>query len=132
MSVRVPAFLNPSIETQVDPVTGYGISHYAGNTYIFDREKPMSIREMTDGTSNTMVAGSVATSFQPWGDPSNLRDPANGVGTGPNQYLHSPVGPPIATILMGDGSVRTFSPDVAPGVMDALAKPDDGAVPPAF
>lgn len=132
MSARVPAFLNPSIETQIDPLTGQGLGHYAGNSYIFNLEKPMSIRDMKDGTSNTMLAGSVASSFRPWGDPGNVRDPANGVGPGPTQYLHSPRGRQIAIILMGDGSVRTISPDIAAGVMDALAKPDDGVAPPPF
>jgi len=134
MSAVVQVYLNPShpAKSFVDPASGYAVAHYAGNPYIFGREKPLSIRDMTDGTSNTMLAGSVIEGPRPWGDPGNLRDPANGIGTGPQQYLHTSFGEPIAMILMSDGSVRTVSGNTAPAVLQGLAQPDDGVMPGAF
>lgn len=132
MSLVLPVYQNPSLNQATDPATGYGLSHYAGNVHLFVAEKPLGIRDMSDGTSNTMMAGSVANGLSPWGDPGNLRDPANGVGTGPTQFLRNNVRPYGAHILMTDGSVRYVSDTVAPAVMQGLAKPNDGVVPQEF
>ena len=47
---------------------------------ITGRTQVGGLRDITDGTSNTMMAGEVAVGFKPWGDPSNVRDPAAGDG----------------------------------------------------
>ena len=62
------------------------------------------IANITDGTSNTMMAGTVNDGFKAWGDPTNHRDPSSGFGGGPTSF-----GAPnrrFVTILMFDGSVR--------------------------
>lgn len=132
MSVVLPVYQNPSLSQATDPATGYGLSHYAGNVHLFVVDKPVGIRDITDGTSNTMLAGSVVNGLRPWGDPGNLRDPANGIGTGPTQFLRNTTRPYGVHILMADGSVRYVSDTVAPAVMQGLAKPNDGMVPQEF
>ena len=101
------------------------MAHYAGNTYIFGGDSPIGIRDITDGTSNTILAGSVVGGPKPWGDPTNLRDPSNGIGPGPDQFLHAP-GSGGANILMCDGSVRFISENVSPNVLRNLADHKDG------
>ncbi len=126
LSITVPTYLNPSLpEPWIDPASGYAVAHYAGNPFLFSVEKPLRAQDVIDGYSSTMMAGSVATGFKPWGDPQNLRDPAGGIGPGPNQYLHAPRSGG-ANILLMDGSVRFISENVSPQVMQGLAKPADG------
>jgi hypothetical protein len=132
MSTVVPAYLNPALSEVREPATGYGLAHFAGNVHVFGADKPLQVRDFRDGTSNTMLAGSVMNGLRPWGDPGNLRDPSNGVGAGPNQFLRSQYTPRGAHVLMADGSVRYVSEEISPNVMPALAKPDDGVIPQAF
>lgn len=127
MTIPVLTYLNPSLKEQTDPATGFALAHYAGNTYIFGGEKPLPIRDIIDGTSNTILAGSVVGGLKPWGDPMNLRDPSDGIGNGAKQFLlreraHG------ASFLMADGSVRFVSDSVAPNVLHALADYKDGQV----
>lgn len=132
MTALVPAYLNPSLPTMKDPATGYAQAHFAGNIHIFGPGIRFPIRDMKDGTSNTMLAGSVSEGIRPWGDPANVRDPAAGIGPGPNQFLRGATKPPGCHILMADGSVRFVSGNVSPQVMQGLAKPDDGVLPGEF
>ncbi len=39
----------------------------------------LSLDQITDGTSSTILVGSVAERFRPWGHPANVRDPALGI-----------------------------------------------------
>lgn len=114
-------FLNPVVEQRTDP-RGYGLSHYAGNVHIFPKNESMKFREVTDGLSNTILAGEAAGNFKPWGDPTNLRDPSVGIQKGPDSF-----GVPQfrlgAQMLLMDGSVRTLSPDTSPDVLKALSTP---------
>ncbi len=127
MSTRVMAFINPSVNgLPTDPASGYALSHYAGNVQIFGGEKAMGVREMTDGTSNTILAGSVVGGPKPWGDPTNLRDPAAGIGPGPTQFLHGFERSGGANMLMADGTVRFISQNIDQETLRRLADPKDG------
>jgi type II secretory pathway pseudopilin PulG len=120
----VPTYLNPSVPS--NQVRGYAPSHYAANARVFRPNVRMKITDVTDGTSNTMMGGEVASGFKAWGDPTNTRDPAAGLGHGATQF-----GRPDGTganILLMDGSVRFVSPNIDPQVMRNLGTPAGGEV----
>ncbi len=106
MSKRVKPFRNPAIEQE--QVNGFGISHYAGNVHVVLGDTPKTMQSFPQGTSNTILAGEVASNFRAWGDPLNARDPRLGA-TGHPQGFGGPNGRP-AQFVMLDGSVRTFDP----------------------
>lgn len=112
----------PGIPESFD-LSGYSISHYAGNSRAFRDNVGLSIREIVDGTSNTIFAGEVIDGFKPWGDPTNRRDPAAGL-TGTPETFGSYNG--VVLFLKADGSVVPISPNVDPQVLKALSTPDGG------
>jgi hypothetical protein len=130
--VTLPVFVHPE-QMQTLNAEGYGVSHYAGNKHMLFENSSLKIRDITDGTANTMLAGQVAGGFKPWGDPSNVRDPADGVhGDTATTY-----GTGVAThrtfqVLLTDGSVREVSTTISPDVMKAIATPAGGEPVPAF
>jgi len=120
----IPAFLNPNIGPEVSKVVGgFGASHYAGNSQVLKNNGSVSFNKMTDGTSNTILAGEVSGGFMAWGDPENRRDPANGLGTAPNQF-GGPAAQRGVQMLLADGSVRFISENINPQTLKALASPD--------
>lgn len=125
-STVVPYYLHPSVAESSVNVQGYAVSHYAGNSQVFGPNSNTRIRDITDGTANTVMAGEVAAGFKPWADPGNVRDPAAGLGVGPNTFA-APAGPETQ-FLMGDGAVRSISSDVNPSVLQAIATPRGGEI----
>lgn len=150
----IPNFINLSIPGPYFDEAGYGLSHVAGNLHVLPihavdlseaspptdifkrfeslgRSSPSRHRsDITDGTSNTLLIGTVGAGFKPWGHPANLRDPAAGINRGPQSFG----GPPHwrgAMFLMCDGSVRMLSETTDPQVLKALATPDGGETVPA-
>jgi hypothetical protein len=124
MTVAIPAYLDPNVtEPGVDP-RGYGLSHYAGNSRVLPANASLTVRDVSDGTSYTIVAGQASGNYQPWGDPANLRDPAAGLNAGANSFgSKDPAG---VQFLMLDGSVRAVSPNISPDVLKALGSPSGG------
>ena len=121
----IPAFLNPNIGPEVSKVGGgYGASHYAGNSQVLKNNGSVKFDKMTDGTSNTILAGEVSNVFKAWGDPENRRDPAHGLGTAPNQFGGPATGRGGVNMLLADGSVRFISENVDLQTLKALASPD--------
>jgi hypothetical protein len=119
---ELPVYLNPSL-TERHSIEGYGLSHYAGNSRLLNENTGMSLREITDGTANTILAGEVSNNLKPWGFPANYRDPARGNDGGPEAFGRPNVG---GQFLMGDGSVRFINQNVHPDVLKALSTPDGG------
>ncbi len=120
-----PTFLNPNIGPEASFVGGgLGASHYAGNSQVLKNNGSVKFDKMTDGTSNTILAGEVSGGFMAWGDPENRRDPANGFGTAPNQFGGPVTGRGGVNMLLADGSVRFISENVDPLTLKALASPD--------
>jgi hypothetical protein len=95
---------------------------------VFGYERRVTIRDITDGTSNTMMVADTAERNGPWAagsaatvravDPAlqpyvGHRRPFGGVleGEQRNQVL----------VLMADGSVRSIQSNVKPEVFEALA-----------
>lgn len=99
----VPLFLNPEVGELRSP-EGYALSHFAGNARFLGSPRKLGMGDLTAGSSNTILGGEISGAFQPWGEPTNLRDP----GLGINQQLNGFGGPSGrgANMLFFDGSVR--------------------------
>lgn len=121
---RIAIFESPLIAEE--SVGLFGPAHFALNVHLWNPEKPIGIREITDGTSNTIMAGSVpsADTAAAWGDPDNLRDTADGINQDPYGF-GSPI-PNQAQFLMSDGSVHMISDHIDPAVLKNLGTPADG------
>lgn len=119
-STTITHLMNPGITEK----TGPGVFHYAGNSHLFEINKCSGFSRITDGSSNTIAVGDVAAGFKQWGDPTNVRDPATGIGKTPEQF-----GSPYrggTHFLLADGAVRFVSENIDTGVLKALATPDGG------
>ena|SRR5690606_8926209 len=129
-STVVPTYISPHFEQRTD-ANGYAVTHYVPSSHIVVEDGGgIRLREVTDGTSNTILGGSIDnTAMPPWGDPQNARDPGNGFAGGPNAFGGVSGG---AVILLMDGSVRFIDANTAPGVANALASPTGGEPVPAF
>lgn len=119
---EIKAYLNPNIDEKVSPA-GLGLSHYVGNAELLKTNGDFSIRDITDGSSNTIMAIETGENFKPWGDPTNIDKPVNILGPGRitsfSQGSH---------VLMGDGSVRFVSENTDPAVLEALGTPGGGEI----
>ena len=102
---------------------GFGLAHYAGNARVFDPNGVRRWADVTDGLSETILAGGVGGFPRPWADPANLRDAADGTGAGPRQF-GGPYGG--VQVVLCDGSVRFIGNGVDPAVFAALGTPVGG------
>lgn len=122
---QVEVFLYPRVRrNQLADEQGYALSHYAANNRVFCDNSRIQIRDVRDGTSNTIMAGEVRENFKPWGHPINWRDPALGINQSPHGF-----GSPWrggAQFLLMDGSTRFISENVDPATLKALSTPAGG------
>jgi len=126
MQSAVQIYLIPRVRDQA--TDGLALSHYAGNVHVLG-PKAMSLKEITDGTSNTILLGEAAANFKPWGYPVNWRDPAAGLNKSADGFGRPGVG--VVQFAMADGSVRSLADTVSPAVLRALSTPAGGEpVPP--
>jgi len=134
VEMDIPLYVN-SHPTHGAPTTtnGFGLSHYAGNVHVLGQGGEGRLDHISDGLSETVLAGQVAGFYKPWADPTNLRDPAAGFGFAPQQFGR-PSYPSReadgttdgAFLLMCDGSTRYFSAETDPDVLAALGTPVGG------
>lgn len=145
IEVQIPVFRNPS--QPGDARTGEpATTDYAGwagvgkdaptekckndKKGIFGYDRTTGMRDITDGTSNTvMVSDVVASSRGPWaqGGPSTIRaltakpyvNGVDGIGSPHVGGFH---------VLISDGSVRFVSQNIDPDVLEALATRAGGEV----
>jgi prepilin-type processing-associated H-X9-DG protein len=122
---RVRTYEQPLVKEEHDE-RGYALSHYAANARVLGGTTPRRIETITDGTSNTILAGEAAGNYKPWGHPVGWRDPALGINRTPDGF-GSPV-KGMANFAFCDGSVRTIRDDISPAVLKALSTPDGGEV----
>jgi len=120
----VREYENPGLERQ-DKTIGLALSHYAGNARVLGGEKAWRFSDITDGASNTLLAGEAAGNFKPWGYPANWRDPALGINTAPGGF-GGPWKSKGANFTFADGSARFIKDDIDPATLKALSTPDGG------
>jgi len=119
------SFLNPGVQTQDEQDSnGFACSHYAANSRILALGRGISIEEISDGTSMTIIAGEAAGRFRAWGDPVNFRDPSMGINVSPSGFGSPYAGG--AHFLMADGRAQFINEHIDPDVLDALSGPADG------
>ena len=135
MRSRIQAFLNPQV---AEPPSQYGETHYVGiagvgkdapmlpvtdkRAGVFGYNRATRMRDILDGTSNTMGVTEAADDHGPWG--------AGGKATiralTQKPYINGPdgIGGPYRgglNVMMVDGSVRFISENIDPSVFEALS-----------
>lgn len=142
-------FDSPSHSGPLFDEEGYGLCPFAANVHLFpirtvepisaahrndksiwlnqlkEQSQFIKLSDVTDGTSNTIMVGTVVDKLKPWGHPANVRDPALGINRSPDGFG----GPPQwhgGMFLMCDGSVRFFDETTDPKIMQALGTPASG------
>jgi hypothetical protein len=143
MSRDVPAFFAAGADRSKTR-RGYAVMHFAGvggelatgdgrrvRAGIFDRRTGMNRAEISDGLSQTLVAGEISHRFPPWGEPGNWRSIGPGLNKHPAGFGNAEgTG---AMFLKADGSVRFYSNKTSPDILQRLATPDAGdSVPSEF
>jgi Protein of unknown function (DUF1559) len=126
LKTRVSEYRNPLIVYNYQDPKGREIAMYAANSMVMTRNSAIKMAEMTDGTSNTMVMGTINEGFPAWGDPDNSRNPAEGFGGGSKAFGNATGRNPM--ILMFDGSVREVDPKISKEVAAQLGNPKDGQI----
>lgn len=140
--IRVPIFLNPgSVAAAVGPAE----THYVGiaglgkdapmlpvtsnRAGVFGYNRKTRFRDITDGTSNTMMTSEATGDFGPWisGGNATIRPFSK------KPYINGPdgIGGPYTGgchIGLADGSVRFVSENVDPTIVERLAAIADGQV----
>lgn len=125
LSFEIRIFLNPS-ESDRNPVDGFAITHQTANSRVFGPREGISLDQAIrwDGTDSTLMLGEIGTAFPPWAKPGNVRDPARGLGGGPEQWGRSD-GSGCNVFFLG-GNAKNLSPDISPEVLELLADPNNG------
>ncbi|QDT88500.1 DUF1559 domain-containing protein [Gimesia algae] len=103
---------------------GYKPAHYAANSRVLSANSGMDLRKIKDGSSNTILAGEVRSGIKAWGDPTNFRDPTEGINRSPRGFGSKFKGG--THVLLSDGMVRFVSEDIDPSVLKALSTPNGG------
>jgi hypothetical protein len=146
---NVGIFVNQSLGGPYFDDQGFGLSHFAGNQHVLpirtvnvaslsanerrDSRMPqlaktnqtMTISQITDGASNTLLLGTVSERFKPWGHPANIRDPSLGIDRSPDGFG----GPPSwsgGVFSFCDGHTATINRKIDPRVLHQLATPAGG------
>ena len=131
----VSEFLTPTVKYE-PTAQGYATAHFSGvggiiqteqgllPTGIFEKNSGIRIDDVTDGLSQTLIAGEIARALPAWGDPENWR-----TVEGPLNQRLSSFGNAAGTgayFLQGDGSVRFFSNRTSPEVLQRLSTRNAG------
>ncbi len=126
LQIRINEYRNPLIVYNYQDPKGREIAMYAANSMVITPTSSIKLAEMIDGTSNTMVMGTINQGFPAWGDPNNCRNPAEGFGGGSKAFGNATG--QNAMILMFDGSVREVDPNMSKEVAAQLGNPKDGQI----
>lgn len=136
MRKQVPEFLAAGVE-QKTSVKGFGATHFAGvggewkqaqdrtvHLGVFDRNSRVRQDDVSDGVSQTLVAGEIPSAFPAWGEPENWRPIGKGLNREPRGFGNAAGGATL--FLMADGSVRSFAPNTDPELLRKLSTRDGG------
>jgi prepilin-type processing-associated H-X9-DG protein len=116
----VRPYLNPDIGVLREE-RRYAVSHYAGNRRFFSPHRPNGLESLENRAANLILCGEVVSDFAAWGDPANLRDPADGVNRVPHGF--GSTSERGANFLMLDGSVRFLANKIDSELLARLATP---------
>lgn len=106
------------------PANGLAPSVYAGNSHLLGGTRVWRLDEVTDGHHQTILAGEVVGNLPAWGQPSNCRNPAEGL-LDTDTTFGSPWKRGVNFSFL-DGSVQSLSREIDPEVLRALATPTGG------
>lgn len=138
MKTVVEPFTNWKLRDFQKDERGYAVMHYAANNHVLNRNEGRTFASITDGMSNTLLGGEVATQFTLWGQPPNARDPLLGINKSPAGFgspfqIHEPGRDRSGChFLMSDGAVKWVSDDIDPEVLKAISRPNDQLAVPDF
>jgi prepilin-type processing-associated H-X9-DG protein len=128
---------------------GFGLAHIAGNVHVLpvgklkrteikignkdrvpmpelhETQQTLNFSAVTDGASNTILIGTVAQRFKPWGHPVNVRDPSRGINKSPDGF-GGPASWNGAMFSFCDGHTAFMSNKIDPRVLEQLATPAGG------
>jgi prepilin-type processing-associated H-X9-DG protein len=107
-----------------DVTTGRSETSYVmivGNGTISDGPTPTAVKQITDGTSNTILVVEVAGSGIPWAEPRDLKvqDLAFGLSGGAGQGIGSRH-PSVVNVLFCDGSVQSIEKSIDPELLRGM------------
>jgi len=104
---------------------GFALSHFAANQHVMGPNRALKFSEITDGTSQTLLVGEVNSLLQPWGAPTNYRDPRLGLNRDPRGF-GGDTDPGGVLFGFADGRVEYLTDQIDQSVLDALASPAGG------
>lgn len=125
--------LSPVVTETATP-EGYGLTHFVANPHLLHRNSAVTLGDLTHGLPHTWCLGEAGGEFTPYAYPFNWRPLGTRLNADPGGY--GLPGRDGTFLLMADGSVRWWSDDTAPQVLQALAaappvpEPGEVAVPP--
>lgn len=121
----IAAYSMPKYTSVMDRTTdGYATAWLAANRHVIGPFPALRMEQVTDGLSNTLLAGEVGVNLNAWGDTRNFRDPGLGINKSPHGFTM----PGSSGIWMTrvDGTVSFLSEDTSPDVLSAIATPSGG------
>jgi hypothetical protein len=123
---NITAFQNPYPRTHSEIEThDYARSTYAANQLVIGPKSSIEAKEITDGTSKTIIAGEINENLKAWGSTNNWRDLRLGINKS-SAGFGGPWSSGEGVFLFADGSVRMISDDIDPKVLEALSTPNGG------
>lgn len=126
-NVSIPTYRNPAAIDGGPTETSYMV--ITGPGTLFEEDKGVSLSDITDGTSNTILAVEVVGTGVKWAEPKDLdiNTMIFKINGGGANSIGSPF-PGGANVLMADGSVRFMSNGVLEATLRAMATRNGGEV----
>ena len=91
---------------------------------VFGRNSSTTREDLTDGLSQTFVAGEIASFYPAWGEPENWRMIGRGLNRDSDGFGNA--ADTGALFLKADGSVKFYSNETDPTVLRMLSTPNAG------
>lgn len=127
-SAEVPNFQCPSDRAeQPEGANWTSLASIVGPHTVWPADRPLTLGEISDGTSSTILLVEVYQSGIHWMEPRDLDvlQMSTTVNAAGSQGISSPH-PGGAHVLLGDGSARFLSDETSPEILRRLIERDDG------